>query len=142
MGSHNTPRATVSVYHLVVHLLMQLKSIIFLPLPSSKRTNDEVFCRNVLNTYTHALVHVPTAETHQAITAEDTRTVMVLSSWVTAGRAPGQLGRTWSWRTRSKPGSRGTGLWTRVLLLTGLLALPANCPSHSLLLQLLGLEVS
>lgn len=41
---------------------------------------------NVLNTYTHPLVHVSTGDRHRMITAEGTSFVMVLS--VTAGRAP------------------------------------------------------
>lgn len=45
---------------------------------------NEVFWGNVLNIYTHALVHVSTGEMHQVITVEGTRFVMVLSSWVTS----------------------------------------------------------
>lgn len=77
------------------------------------------------HTYTHALVHVSTGDMHRMITVEGTRFVMVLS--FTAGTAPrstagpGALG--------SKPGTRGAGFSTGVLLPTGLLPLPANCPS-------------
>lgn len=41
---------------------------------------------NVLNTYTHPLMHVSTGDMHRMITVEGTRFVMVLS--FTAGRAP------------------------------------------------------
>lgn len=99
----------------------------FLPFSSPRRTNTSMECsvECFKHTYTHALVHVSTGDMHRMITVEGTRFVMVLS--FTAGTAPrstagpGALG--------SKPGARGAGFSTGVLLPTGLLPLPANCPS-------------
>lgn len=100
----------------------------FYPFSSPRRTNASMECS--VECFKH--VYTPTDACFYWRYAQDdySRRHKVcdgpeLHCW----QSPKEHCRTWSWCTRSKPGSRGAGFSTGVLLPTGLLSLPANCPS-------------
>lgn len=114
------------MHHSVVLLVGRLKPIMFLPFSSPRRKNASVECS--VECFKH--IYTPTGACFFWRYAQDdySRRHKVcdgpeLHCW----QSLKENCRTWS--TRSKPGSRGAGFSTGVLLPTGLLPLPANCPS-------------